>query len=73
LEVHDEGPGIPLDHATRVFDRFHSADPHGMHNRGGTGLGLAITAAILEAHHGRIELHTTPQHGTTFRVLLPLA
>jgi two-component system, OmpR family, sensor kinase len=72
LEVHDEGPGIPPDHATRVFDRFHSADPHGAHNRGGTGLGLAITAAILEAHHGRIELHTTPQHGTTFRVLLPL-
>ena len=73
LEVHDEGPGIPPEHATRVFDRFHSADPHGMHNRGGTGLGLAITAAILQAHHGRIELHTTPQHGTTFRVLLPLA
>jgi signal transduction histidine kinase len=42
------------------------------HNRGGTGLGLAITAAILEAHHGRIELHTTPRHGTTFRVLVPL-
>jgi hypothetical protein len=62
-----------LDHATGVFDRFHSADPRSMHNRGGAALGLAITAAILEAHHGRIELHTAPRHGTTFCVLVPLA
>jgi two-component system OmpR family sensor kinase len=34
---------------------------------------LAITAAILEAHNGRIELHTLPREGATFRVLLPLA
>jgi two-component system OmpR family sensor kinase len=73
LEVHDEGPGIPPDQASYVFDRFHSLDPRGTHHRGGSGLGLAITAAILEAHNGRIELHTASPHGTTFRVLLPLA
>ncbi|MEO7195806.1 MAG: HAMP domain-containing sensor histidine kinase [Pseudonocardiaceae bacterium] len=73
LEVHDEGPGIPPDQAPRVFDRFHSANPRGSSSRGGSGLGLAITAAILEAHNGRIELLTAPRRGTTFRVLLPLA
>lgn len=73
LEVHDEGPGIPADQAPQVFDRFHSANPLGSGNRGGSGLGLAITAAILEAHNGRIELRTAPRCGTTFRVLLPLA
>ncbi|MFZ0121481.1 MAG: HAMP domain-containing sensor histidine kinase [Pseudonocardiaceae bacterium] len=73
LEVHDEGPGIPPDQAPHVFDRFHSFDPGRTHHRGGSGLGLAITAAILEAHNGRIELHTASPHGTTFRVLLPLA
>jgi two-component system OmpR family sensor kinase len=81
LEVHDEGPGIPVEAATQVFDRFYSwlpgarpePDQHRNRNRGGSGLGLAITAAILEAHNGRIELHTAPRHGTTFRVLLPLA
>jgi two-component system OmpR family sensor kinase len=49
------------------------ADRCRIRNRGGSGLGLAITAAILEAHNGRIELRTTPRYGTTFRVLLPLA
>ena len=81
LEVHDEGPGIPVEAATQVFDRFYSclpdgrpgADHHPTRNRRGSGLGLAITAAILEAHNGRIELHTAARHGTTFRVLLPLA
>jgi two-component system, OmpR family, sensor kinase len=78
LEVHDDGHGIPPDQAVHVFDRFYSADSgradgRRTHNRGGSGLGLAITAAILEAHNGRIELHTAPRRGTTFRVLLPLA
>jgi two-component system OmpR family sensor kinase len=73
LEVHDEGRGISPDQAAHVFDRFYSADPRRTPNRGGSGLGLAITAAILEAHNGRIELHTAPRRGTTFRVLLPLA
>jgi two-component system OmpR family sensor kinase len=81
LEVHDEGPGIPAEAATQVFDRFYSSvsdagpggDQRRNRQRGGSGLGLAITAAILEAHNGRIELHTAPRRGTTFRVLLPLA
>ncbi|MBV9140060.1 MAG: HAMP domain-containing histidine kinase [Pseudonocardiales bacterium] len=83
LEVHDEGRGIPPEQAAHVFDRFYRAHPNRAHphgtdrrhtpNRGGSGLGLAITAAILEAHNGRIELRTAPRSGTTFRVLLPLA
>jgi two-component system, OmpR family, sensor kinase len=75
LEVHDDGPGIPAEAATHVFDRFYRADPGRSRKRGGsgTGLGLAISAAILEAHNGRIELHSSPHRGTTFRVLLPLA
>ncbi|HKS53537.1 MAG TPA: HAMP domain-containing sensor histidine kinase [Pseudonocardiaceae bacterium] len=73
LEVHDDGPGIPAEEATQVFDRFYRCLSGARRDRGGSGLGLAITAAILEAHNGRIELHTAARHGTTFRVLLPLA
>ncbi|GAA0628593.1 HAMP domain-containing sensor histidine kinase [Kutzneria viridogrisea] len=70
LEVVDEGPGIPADQAALVFDRFYRADQARSRTNGGSGLGLAITAAILEAHSGRIELTSTPGGGTSFRVLL---
>jgi two-component system OmpR family sensor kinase len=73
IEVRDEGEGIPEDAAPLVFDRFYRVDSARSRQSGGTGLGLAITAAILKAHNGRIDLHTTRGKGATFRVLLPLA
>jgi two-component system, OmpR family, sensor kinase len=39
---------------------------------GSTGLGLAIVAAVVEAHHGRVAVHSEPGH-TRFAVTLPLA
>ncbi|GAB3417211.1 sensor histidine kinase [Flindersiella endophytica] len=72
LEVTDAGPGIPLDQAPYVFDRFYRADPSRARKGGGTGLGLAITAAIVEAHQGCVELYTAPGKGARFRVILPL-
>jgi two-component system OmpR family sensor kinase len=70
LEVIDSGPGIPADQGRLVFDRFYRADQARSRASGGSGLGLAITAAILEAHAGRIELVSAPGQGTRFRVLL---
>lgn len=73
LEVHDDGPGIPVAEAPHLFDRFYRAGQARAQRRTGSGLGLAITAAILEAHRGRVELSSTPGQGTTFRAVLPLA
>ncbi|GAA1703074.1 HAMP domain-containing sensor histidine kinase [Nonomuraea bangladeshensis] len=72
VEVRDEGPGIDPEHLPYVFDRFYRADPSRARHHGGTGLGLAIAAALVSAHHGRIEAGGAPGGGTTFRVLLPL-
>jgi two-component system OmpR family sensor kinase len=72
LEVIDEGPGVPLAAAPNIFDRFYRVDEARSRRRGGTGLGLAITAAILEAHGGRVELRTGPGEGARFTVLMPL-
>ncbi len=72
LEVADTGPGLTPEQRERVFERFYRADAaRTRHASTGTGLGLAIVAAIVAAHHGRVEVDSTPGGGTTFRVLLP--
>ncbi|MGP4017910.1 sensor histidine kinase [Saccharopolyspora sp. 5N708] len=72
VSVADSGPGISPEHASRIFDRFYRVDDGRHRAAGGTGLGLAITAAIAEAHNGRVELHANPGGGSTFRLLIPL-
>ena len=71
-EVADTGPGLTLEQARRIFERFYRAD-EARSGDGGTGLGLAIVAALVTAHEGVVEVDTTPGDGATFRVLLPLA
>lgn len=73
LEVADEGPGLPSEHAERVFERFYRVDAARTRSAGGSGLGLSIVGGLAEAHGGRVELDTTPGEGATFRVILPLA
>ncbi|NGO44790.1 sensor histidine kinase [Streptomyces ureilyticus] len=73
LELSDEGPGMSPEQAARAFDRFYRADTaRGRAEGGGAGLGLAIVDSLVTAHHGRVEIHTTPGAGATFRILLPL-
>jgi two-component system OmpR family sensor kinase len=72
LEVADTGPGVPAEHAERIFERLYRVDSGRSRSQGGTGLGLSIVAAIVAAHGGRVELIGAPGEGATFRVLLPL-
>jgi two-component system OmpR family sensor kinase len=71
IEVADEGPGMPSDDTSRVFERFWRSDPSRTRASGGAGLGLAIVAAIADAHGGHAEVLSTPGIGSTFRVHLP--
>jgi two-component system, OmpR family, sensor kinase len=73
LRVVDHGPGIPPEHASRVFDRFYRADAGRSRERGGSGLGLSIVAALVAAHGGRLWHEATPGGGATFCALLPSA
>jgi two-component system OmpR family sensor kinase len=71
LEVADAGPGLAVEDAERVFERFYRADPSRTRASGGSGLGLSIVAALVAAHDGTVSVETTPGVGTTFRVRLP--
>jgi signal transduction histidine kinase len=69
LVVSDDGPGIPAEHAERVFDRFYRIEgPHAS----GSGLGLAIARELAERMDGTVELVCTPGR-TTFTLSLPAA
>jgi len=71
LTVRDSGIGIPPEDLPRVFERFYQVDKARGPQRG-TGLGLAITQEIIEAHGGRISVHSQGHNkGTTFRIWLP--
>jgi two-component system OmpR family sensor kinase len=72
LEVTDDGPGVPAQHAPRVFERLYRADSSRTRGKGGgSGLGLSIVAAIVHGHGGWVELDVPRGGGATFRVLLP--
>ena len=66
VEVADDGPGIPADLTDRIFNPFFTTKVTG------TGLGLAIVRKIVDAHDGRIDVSSTPDTGTRFRVTLPV-
>ena len=74
IEVADHGPGLTPDQAARVFERFYRVDiSRSRQDGGGAGLGLAIVSALTTAHHGEVELLTTPGAGAVFRVRIPAA
>jgi len=71
IEVEDEGPGIPPEHAERIFERFYRIDPSRSREMGGTGLGLSLVKLAAEAHGGHVEVTTSSGRGSTFRLILP--
>ncbi len=54
IRVADDGPGVPPEHAERIFDRFYRVDESRSRSTGGAGLGLAIARQLVELHGGRI-------------------
>ncbi|MEO1374506.1 MAG: ATP-binding protein [Cyanobacteria bacterium J06635_10] len=80
VKVTDNGIGIPSEAIPRLFDRFYRVDPARSHtpgntlskNTAGSGLGLAICRAIIENHHGLVQVESTIGKGTTVTVNLPI-
>jgi two-component system OmpR family sensor kinase len=72
VTVTDDGPGIPEVTQPRVFERFYRGTGGRDPLTGSSGLGLAIVQAVATAHHGSVNLDSSPGH-TEFTVRLPSA
>lgn len=71
VSVIDRGPGIDPSDLPHIFDRFYRT--RGPQKRDSLGLGLYITRMLVEAHRGRIWVHSEPGAGCTFTFTLPIA
>jgi signal transduction histidine kinase len=66
LVVADDGPGIPEEMRSRVFEPFVTT------KESGTGLGLAVVHQIVSQHGGRIDIETNGARGARFVVRIPI-
>ena len=71
IEVRDEGPGIPPEEASKVFERFYRTDAARSSHHGGAGLGLAVSRWIVDLHGGDIRAEANRPRGCRMVVTLP--
>ena len=65
VRIKDNGGGMDAETQKKIFRPFYTSKSNG------TGLGLAITRKLVDAHNGRVELHSTPGQGTEFVLTFP--
>ena len=71
VRVSDDGPGIPPEARSRIFERFYRVDKARSRESGGTGLGLAIVKHIVQSHGGEVRVESTLGQGCSFFFTLP--
>ena len=69
IAVEDDGPGVPAEQATKIFDDFYRGPDSG--RTPGSGIGLSLVARFAEMHGGRAWVQEREGGGSSFRVLLP--
>jgi signal transduction histidine kinase len=71
LLVDDDGHGIPVEHRTKVFDRFYRVDEDRGRQTGGFGLGLALVAHLVQRRGGSVRAAESPAGGARLEIHWP--
>jgi len=71
ISVKDTGIGIPIEKQSSIFEKFVQVDKSLSRNREGSGIGLSIVKELVVIHSGTIELESTLDKGSEFRVEIP--
>ncbi len=71
IKIKDHGIGIDKKYQKRIFDKFYQVENALSKTETSTGLGLTITKEFVRLHHGKIELESEPNKGTTFTISIP--
>lgn len=72
VAVEDRGPGVPLNHAERIFEPFYRPQGHDEGRDHGVGLGLALVRQIATHHRGTARYEPRPGGGSSFVVEFPV-
>ena len=72
IAVQDFGMGMMEEDRKKVFSRFYRVDKARSRERGGNGLGLSIAKELIESYDGEISVTTLLNHGSIFKITLPL-
>lgn len=72
IAIQDFGEGMTQEDTEKIFNRFYRIDKARSRYKGGNGLGLAIAKELLNGYNGNITVESVLNHGTIFRISLPI-
>jgi signal transduction histidine kinase len=72
IQVSDNGPGMPQEYLSSIFDSFRQGDGSATRSHGGIGIGLAFAKKLIEEMNGSLGVESTIGQGATFTVMLPV-
>lgn len=73
VSIQDNGIGISNKNLKKVFDKFYRVSTGNQHDVKGFGLGLNYVTLVVQAHHGKIDVESNLEIGSTFIITLPLS
>lgn len=71
FSITDNGVGISKDNHKKIFDRFYRVTEGDLHTAKGFGLGLSFVKKVVDAHGGKIEVHSERNKGSEFIIVIP--